>query len=107
MNKIDRGVEQACGGVPDFAGHGCGLRFCERHLDYSYTADGMDDLVDEKGESYPRRCERCIEGREPFAAKEDHPEWIAWKLSDASWLGWRTENPQEVDRLKRVLAEVR
>lgn len=105
--KIDRGVEQACGGVPDFKEHGCGLYFCSRHLHSSYTPDGMDDLLDDSGELYPQRCRRCINGRDPFPPSDEHPEWMRWKLQDDSWSQWRTDNPTDVAHYTQILTGVR
>ena len=78
--KIDRGLSYVCGGEPFGGDDGCGLYFCGKHL-------------------HPRKCERCLEGKEPFDPTMDTQEWIAWKLTDESWQRWRDENPEEVARL--------
>jgi hypothetical protein len=90
--KIDRGLAYVCGGEPYGGDRGCGLHFCSGHLFDQIDADGMDQV-----------CERCVDldddGQvvgQSFPAKPDHPEWIAWKLSDESWAQWRSENPQWV-----------
>jgi hypothetical protein len=85
--KIDRGLSYVCaGGVPK-GGDGCGLYFCARHLSYWRKRLGSC-------------CARCARGKDPFTPKPDHPEWIAWKLTDESWANWRAENPGEVKRLR-------
>lgn len=85
---IDRGLAHVCGGEPYGGGQGCGLYFCGAHL----FALG-------------HKCARCDEGQEPFPAKPDHPDWIHWKLTHASWQAWRDENPSEVTRLRAALAD--
>lgn len=90
--SIHRGLDYVCGGDPHGGEHGCGLFFCSAHLAYSYTSDGMDDLRDEDGELYPRRCQRCVAGMPPFELKPDVQEWIQHKLTDPSWQPWRDEN---------------
>lgn len=34
----------------------------------------------------------------------DVPEWMRWKLEDASWQQWRDENPVEVEQLRAALS---
>ncbi|MFN6548656.1 hypothetical protein [Mycolicibacterium nivoides] len=103
--KIDRGLDYVCGGAPYGGEHGCGLYFCSAHLEWAYNADG-DDLVDDNGDDLPQMCKPCCDTHqhpdspaEPFKPKPDHPDWINWKLTDASWAQWRTENPDEVKAL--------
>ncbi|SKY97920.1 Uncharacterised protein [Mycobacteroides abscessus subsp. bolletii] len=102
--EIDRGMSYVCGDEPFGGEHGCGMHFCDAHLDYSYTPDGMDDLLNENGECYPRRCERCISSAPRFDVKPDHPTWINWKLMHPSWGQWRTENPTVVKEYIEALA---
>lgn len=82
--EIDRGLAFVCGLQPYGGDNGCGLFFCEEH-----HLDGL--------------CERCEAGGEFFDAKPDHPEWMRWKLTDASWHQWRTENPATVALLRTTL----
>lgn len=89
--EIDRGLGHVCGGDIYGGDHGCGLFFCCSHLAY---AEG------------PQQCDRCIAGAEPFDPKPDVAEWINWKLTDESWGPWRSEYPEEVERLKVATQEV-
>lgn len=85
--KIYRGLVHVCGSDPYGGEHGCGLYFCEKHLEH-----------------HPRLkvqlCERCGNGLEPHQPKADHPEWIRFKLTDESWERWRIENPDAVKKMK-------
>lgn len=69
--KIDRGLGYVCGAEHYGGEDGCGLFFCEHHL----QGDGL--------------CKRCARGNAPFTPKPDHPEWIDFKRTDASWAKWR------------------
>ena len=88
--KIDRGLAFVCGGEPYGGDDGCGLYFCEKHL------NGLMQL-----------CRRCSNGSKPFKAKPDHPEWVHHKLTDESWQEWRNKNPQEVISMKDSLGTIR
>ena len=79
VEEIDRGLSYVCGGEPRGGDAGCGLYFCGVHRDF---------------ESLCERC-ACVEAQ-PFEPKPEHPDWIAWKLTDSSWQRWRDENPAEV-----------
>lgn len=90
--KIDRGLGYVCGNDIYGGNHGCGLFFCESHLGF---------IVDEHGNiDGPQRCDRCLDGQDPFTPKPDVPEWISWKLTDDSWGPWRAEHPDEVLALR-------
>lgn len=81
--EIDRGLSFVCGGEPYGGDRGCGLFFCEKHLNHH--------------EKLPQLCCRCSPRiRKPFTAKPDTPEWINHKLTDESWDVWRFENPEWV-----------
>ena len=71
--KIDRGLSYVCGGEPYGGENGCGLFFCAKHIYCNGTP----------------QCERCMDGKKPFEPKPDHPEWIAFKMTDPSWAEWR------------------
>ena len=73
--KIDRGLAYVCGGQPYGGEKGCGLYFCAEH--------------------HGVLCGRCAEGKEPFAPKPDHPEWIHFKQTDPSWEEWRKQSHHE------------
>lgn len=88
--KIDRGLAHVCGGEPYGGDEGCGLYFCGVHLG-----------------CVGQLCQRCTDGRKPFLAKPDHPEWIDWKLTDESWAEWRAENPAEVIEMTARLESIR
>lgn len=109
-NKIDRGLSYVCGSEMFGGEHGCGLYFCENHLNYPYTEDGLEDLFTEDGKLFPHMCERCCAYHEnpsgtveEFIPKPDHPEWVEWKLTDESWAQWRAEHPYHVAAMKLAL----
>lgn len=86
--RIDRGLAYVCCGQEPYGGErGCGLYFCGEHQ------------VGPHGE-----CSRCNKKRAPYKPKPDVPEWLRWKLRDASWKQWRDGNPEIVlqyrERLK-------
>ena len=87
--KIDRGLSYVCGGEPYGGENGCGLYFCQQHLYSHEFRNGDCEQV----------CKRCDTYKSNYQPKLDHPEWIAWKLTDDSWKKWRKENPDEVGRL--------
>lgn len=89
--EIDRGLSYVCGGEPYGGDHGCGLYFCQSHL----RSAG-------KRRDHAQVCDRCMKGRgsTSFAPSPDHPDWIAWKLTDESWQQWRDENPEQVAALR-------
>lgn len=84
--QIDRGLSYVCGDAPYGGEHGCGLYFCSKH---------------QEGEH--QNCERCSRWLDPFNPKQEHPEWMQWKLTDESWEQWRNENPDEVAKYKALL----
>jgi len=86
--KIDRGISHVCGGEPHGGDDGCGLFFCGDHL----TA-------------YRCLCDRCGKSKPPFDPKQDHPDWMRWKLTDDSWQQWRDENPDEVAKMQAALEQ--
>jgi len=86
--RINRGLYFVCGSEPYGGDGGCGLFFCDSHRHFGNEAEV---------------CERCLKGELPFDPSPDHPEWIEWKLTDASWQEWRAENPAEVERLRAML----
>jgi hypothetical protein len=80
--EIDRGLSYVCGGEPYGGDRGCGLYFCGKH--------GGGEL-----------CPRCEAHKPPYKhPKPEHPEWVAWKLTDFSWAAWRAANPVEVAKLR-------
>lgn len=86
---IDRGLGYVCGGDVYGGEYGCGLFFCGHHL-----LMGVHAYV----------CKRCYTYKPPYKRiKVDHPTWVTWKLTDASWEQWRNEHPQEVDRMRRQI----
>lgn len=86
--KIDRGLSYVCGSEPHGGEHGCGLHFCGKHM-WHRSPRGADRSV--------QNCHRCMTYKQPYKPKPDHPEWVAWKLTDESWSKWRDENPEWVD----------
>lgn len=91
--EIDRGLSYVCGGEPFGGEHGCGLYFCGKHRYFRYARSNHN------------RCSRCTNYRPPFTPKPDHPRWIQHKLTDESWAAWREENPEEVAKMKEMVAE--
>jgi hypothetical protein len=78
--EIDRGLSYVCGGEPYGGEVGCGLFFCDDHLS-GWSRQGR------------RVCPRCAASKRPYKRiKPDHPEWIAFKMTDPSWAKWRKEN---------------
>lgn len=90
--KIDRGLSYVCGGAPGGGEHGCGLHFCDAHLEYKKLPH----------DEYVQLCEKCIADKAPFVGKPDLKEWVEWKLTDDSWQQWRDENADEVANLKAI-----
>jgi len=95
--EIHRGLAYVCGDDVYGGEHGCGLFFCYAHLAYTATADGSDVM--------PQRCDRCVDGADPFPAKPDVAEWLNHKLSDETWAKWRDEHADEVQAMSRQLAK--
>lgn len=88
--KIDRGLSYVCGMInTDGEDRGCGLHFCPDHMGWS--------------PKYGQLCKQCYPRmKPPFTRKPDLPEWSKHKLTDPTWQKWREENPDEVERLKRL-----
>lgn len=84
--SIDRGLSYVCGALPYGGDKGCGLFFCDDHLDHSSL------------------CARCTFGHEPFEPKEDVLLWVRHKLEHASWQEWREANSDEVEKLRNKVA---
>ena len=89
--EIDRGLGYVCGGEPFGGDCGCGLHFCGNHLWHN-----------EEGRQV---CRRCRDEQPAFEPKPDTREWLEWKLTHQSWAEWRDAEPEEVARIKAVLAE--
>lgn len=87
MKEIDRGLGYVCGSEPYGGEHGCGLFFCEDHLWHRSPRSSYRSV---------QNCKRCMTYRPAFKPTPDHPDWIAWKLTDESWAAWRAENPEWV-----------
>lgn len=81
--QIDRGLAYVCCDQQPRGGDGCGLYFCGKHRGH-YGPGGEADC-----------CERCGDGKKPFAPKPEHPLWIRFKMLDPSWKQWREECPDE------------
>lgn len=107
--EIDRGLAYACGGFPD-SEYGCGLFFCDKHMQYA-------ELSEEDGGEVVQCCEPCAYRNEhpdadwhtwpkTYDRKPDVLKWVLWKLNAPSWKRWRTETPQEVTELRERVATV-
>jgi hypothetical protein len=75
---IDRGLSYVCGGQPYGGERGCGLYFCDAHLQYS-------------GRKPVQLCDRCVRSGEPYAPTPDTEEWNRHKATDESWHQWRVD----------------
>lgn len=100
--EIHRGLAYVCGGEAYGGGHGCGLFFCDRHLAY-LSIEGVEGAS-------PQLCTRCIdrltdESVKPYTPSPDLPEWLEWKLTDASWATWREKHPDEVAKIAQVCGQ--
>lgn len=85
--EIDRGLSYVCGGDAYGGDHGCGLFFCDNHLNAVPVPVGEED----ENEDYVPLCERCAAGKEPFEPKPDTEEWTNHKMTHESWAEWRKE----------------
>ena len=92
--KIDRGLSYVCGGEPFGGEHGCGLHFCGKHTWHRTLRSG--EMV--------QNCKRCLTYKKPYTPKPDHPEWVEWKLTDASWAAWRAENADLLPVMQALIA---
>lgn len=103
--KIDRGFTHVCGNPPYGQG-GCGLHFCNEHLEYApgheppemfvrppgaepFGKEDIETLLTEAMKIRVQLCERCRADLPPFEMKPDCEEWIQWKMQDESWAEWR------------------
>jgi hypothetical protein len=101
-NEINRGLSYLCGDQPYTGGeHGCSLYFCGEHKSYHTTVIGGDEHDCDVPNC--QLCERCQHGLTEFDMKPDTKKWMQWKLSHESWQQWRDENPQEVEKLVKVI----
>ena len=89
--KIDRGLAHVCGSEPWGGDHGCGLFFCEKHLEYA--DDDEDSLQPDEhvAEREVMLCERCMVFAGHFERKPEHPEWLEHIATHSSWAKWRKE----------------
>lgn len=90
---IDRGLSYLCGDINKDGG--CGLHFCEARRSHYLVRSEVTV------------CDPCKRGRQPYKQKQDHPDWIKWKLKHYSWKRWREENPEEVLKIKTILYQMR
>ena len=74
---IDRGLSYVCGDEPYGGDRGCGLYFCSKHRTKTLKRRSV--------------CGRCFLYKKPYKPKPEHPDWIAWKMTDPSWAEWRKE----------------
>ena len=88
--EINRGLSYVCGGEPYGGDNGCGLYFCSKHL-----------------HGIPGFCVRCVEKKDPFDAKADHPDWLHHKMTDPSWDEWRKENGKQEPTTKQEVCNER
>lgn len=103
--EIDRGMSYACGGDP--FQYGCSRYFCSKHVFMTLVESNCDDdpeCDDSDCCVYRDVCERCKAGEAPFDMKPEHPEWVYHLLHHESWGEWRKNNPEEVEKLKKLPA---
>lgn len=87
--EIDRGLAYVCGSQPYGGDLGCGLFFCDDHLNIGIERKGQ--LVS--------LCNKCEQYKQPYKKiKGDTEEWINHKLTHESWEKWRQENPEWVKK---------
>ncbi len=84
---IHRGVEHVCGSEPYGGDSGCGLYFCEDHLELK-TLDASKEST--------ALCAQCSSGKEPFEPTPDTKEWVDYKETSHYWAGWRTYHQGKV-----------
>lgn len=107
--NIDRGMGYCCGSAPD-SEQGCHMYFCGKHLFYV-------SRINEDGEEEhsTQLCEICSLNFKLgddnyklhaalFPEKPDTEEWCHWKLEHESWQEWRDNNPEDVKKLRKVVA---
>lgn len=91
--KIDRGLAHTCGDLTLHGNTGCGMFFCDIHRGlYNKRINGSIECVE--------LCYRCGHYKKPYKQKPEHPDWIKHILTDDSWAEWRSENKEEVTRIK-------
>lgn len=81
--SIDRGLAYVCGDEPYGGDFGCGLYFCDKHLEM-HKPHNCDRHI--------QQCRRCSRRAPPYKPKPDCKEWIDFKMKDDSWADWRKEN---------------
>ena len=52
-------------------------------------------------------CERCLEDKEPFEKKGEHPDWVKHVTTHPTWIEWRKENPTELLRLQQSVHKIK
>ena len=62
--------------------------FCEEHL---YLNEKCIQL-----------CERCLNDKEVFNIKPEHPDFINFILTDDSWEQWRQDNSDTIKTYKMI-----
>ncbi len=77
---IHRGVDHVCGGEPYGGDSGCGLYFCEAHLESKALDDGAEPTP---------VCAQCASGKPAFEPTPDTKEWVNYKETSNYWAGWR------------------
>lgn len=96
--EIDRGMGHVCG-EPLQDQFGCGMYFCSKHLPHSRKPRGED--------RYYENCTRCGDYKQPYKlTKGEHPDWMNHLLTDESWAEWRKENPADVEKFQKALAQL-
>ena len=81
ITAINRGIPHVCGGEPYGGDSGCGLYFCEKHLEKK-SLDTDEPPVP--------LCTQCCSDLAPFTPKSDTEEWTNYKQTSNYWAGWRT-----------------
>lgn len=91
---IARGLSAVCGSDAYGGEFGCGLYFCYKHL--MIAGDKRDNVS---------LCKRCYHGKKPYTPKPDTVEWIRHKLTDDSWVKWRSTNTDLVLTMQALISK--
>lgn len=97
--EIHRGLSYVCGNDLYGGSDGCGLHFCESHLEtyYEINKETQDEEALFEGNQV---CKACGTFKDSFTPKPDTEEWANHMLTDSTWQEWRDENPEKVDQMK-------
>jgi hypothetical protein len=90
--EIDRGLSYVCGSDSYGGENGCGLYFCNDHLNI------VESKIDKR---IIHICDRCEKHKKPFKSSKEHPDWIKHLEEDESWEEWR-KSAKGIEYLKMI-----